>query len=332
LKKNVFSGSDSFAIYQKPNDNKNFIAYGNWEIIDENHQFNSHSFFTISIFNGKTYSLSEEPIKLINEPIINNPSRNTTLATSKKSYLKGVNSVIENCKKNNLQKCIISRIKNIPYQNHNYFNIYKKLTLKYRHGFKYILNHPEHGMWIGVSPETLLKGNRSKGFQTQALAGSKAKDSNTEWSKKEYHEHNYVASYIKDIIQNNGELISEGKTQDITAGNVIHLNREYHFNLDQDLFKFVKKLHPTPAIGGFPTNIALDKIAEMEKHNREFYCGYIGGLNKDECELYINLRCAKITQDKIHIYVGGGVTAESEAEEEFKETEIKSQTLLPVFK
>ena len=49
-------------------------------------------------------------------------------------------------------------------------------------------------------------------------------------------------------------------------------------------------------------------------------------------EIFVNLRCAKIFQNKLNLYVGGGITAESNPEDEFHETEIKAETLLSVIK
>ena len=68
----------------------------------------------------------------------------------------------------------------------------------YNHGFKYILNHPEFGLWIGVTPEILIKGN-STYYETQALAGSKTKSDNQKWGNKEINEHQYVSDYIEII-------------------------------------------------------------------------------------------------------------------------------------
>ncbi|HUN02359.1 MAG TPA: chorismate-binding protein, partial [Niabella sp.] len=44
-------------------------------------------------------------------------------------------------------------------------------------------------------------------------------------------------------------------------------------------------------------------------------------------DLYINLRCMQVGKDKIAIYTGGGITAASDAEEEWQETILKSKTV-----
>jgi isochorismate synthase len=44
------------------------------------------------------------------------------------------------------------------------------------------------------------------------------------------------------------------------------------------------------------------------------------------------LRCARFSEKEVQIFVGGGITSQSNPDDEFMETEIKSQTLLSVIK
>ena len=77
-----------------------------------------------------------------------------------------------------------------------------------------------------------------------------------------------------------------------------------------------------------PKERALTAIKKLEKHNREYYAGFLGILNMDEkIALYVNLRCMKIYHDYLALYVGGGITADSNPEEEWEETGIKAETL-----
>jgi isochorismate synthase len=72
-------------------------------------------------------------------------------------------------------------------------------------------------------------------------------------------------------------------------------------------------------------------IRIVEKHDRGFYTGFLGPWNlSGESKLYVNLRCAQLHKNKMSLYVGGGLTAESNPEDEWEETVRKSQTLLSV--
>ena len=43
-------------------------------------------------------------------------------------------------------------------------------------------------------------------------------------------------------------------------------------------------------------------------------------------QLYVNLRCMKVLDDRLVLYIGGGITHDSVPEEEWEETEIKADT------
>ena len=93
--------------------------------------------------------------------------------------------------------------------------------------------------------------------------------------------------------------------------------------------RMIKNLHPTPAVGGIPKREGLDFISSNEKFKREYYSGYMGDVDLlGERNLYVNLRCAQLNKESISLYVGAGITAESDAELEWGETQNKAQTIL----
>ncbi|HLV50467.1 MAG TPA: chorismate-binding protein, partial [Flavobacterium sp.] len=96
---------------------------------------------------------------------------------------------------------------------------------------------------------------------------------------------------------------------------------------DFDVKNLIQNLHPTPAVCGLPKKEAFDFIWENEGYNREFYTGFIGIEKENMKDYFVNLRCAQIFQNQIQIYVGGGITAESNPEKEWEETELKSGTI-----
>ena len=93
----------------------------------------------------------------------------------------------------------------------------------------------------------------------------------------------------------------------------------------------IAQLHPGPAISGYPKSTAIEKIEEIEAHDRELYTGYLGPLNiEGESSLFINLRCMKVYRDSYDLFVGGGLTKDSDAHSEWEETELKAKTLLNI--
>ena len=77
---------------------------------------------------------------------------------------------------------------------------------------------------------------------------------------------------------------------------------------------------------GLPRDKALKQIKETEQHQRDLYTGVIGVLG-EETALFVNLRCMQLFFEKIRLYAGAGVTADSTVEMEWNETEMKMSNL-----
>ena len=140
---------------------------------------------------------------------------------------------------------------------------------------------------------------------------------------------NYIIEVFKRFDIRNFQI--EGP-QTIQAGNAYHLSTKFSFNksdIINNIGAFIENFHPTPAVCGLPKEKALELILKTEKHNREYYSGFCGPMNMEgKTDLYVNLRRMKILNDKLALYVGGGLTGKSLPKKEWEETELKSRTLL----
>ena len=89
-----------------------------------------------------------------------------------------------------------------------------------------------------------------------------------------------------------------------------------------------KKLHPTPAVCGVPFRFAQQYILDNENFDRKYYSGYLGPVNMaGETNLYVNLRCMQATKKSLLLYAGCGITALSNPENEWEETNAKLSLL-----
>jgi isochorismate synthase len=99
------------------------------------------------------------------------------------------------------------------------------------------------------------------------------------------------------------------------------------------LWELVEALHPTPAVAGQPKDEAIRYIKELEPHDREYYTGFLGPVTKDrEMDLFVNLRCMKVTPEFLALYVGGGITLDSDPADEWEETRLKAESLLQILR
>ena len=264
---------------------------------------------------------------------------------------------IDHIKEGDFKKVVLSRSEKVQVLDPDPIRIFKQLLARYSHAMVYLWFHPETGIWLGATPETLLKAERNR-FNTMALAGTQLfkGETDVEWETKEVEEQLFVTDYILESLEKlqNVENIQASRPYSAKAGNLLHICTDIsgHLKDPEYLKDLVKALHPTPAVCGLPKEKALNFILENEDHSREFYSGYLGEVNfkteqkrntnrrnqenqqfasiLKQTELFVNLRCMKLKDGNAIIFVGGGITKGSNAGDEWMETVNKSQTMKAV--
>jgi isochorismate synthase len=256
----------------------------------------------------------------------------------KPEYLKYVKKIRSKIGNGNFKKVVAARVslKKRP-DDFEVCSYFKKLCNHYPGAFVSLVYTPQYGLWIGASPEILLRSDKS-GFTTYSLAGTKANTQQNKklpWGKKELEEQKIVSDYILNSFQALKVPPQIIGPETISAGNLLHLRSTFVFkSMPVSQWQaVVNKLHPTPAVAGIPKKKAVDFILKNEKNQRSFYCGYLGPVNlENEINLYVNLRCMQVLNKKLAVYVGCGITADSKPVEEWKESKMKAETLLGILK
>lgn len=259
---------------------------------------------------------------------------------SKKEYLEQIETIMNVIKTGKIQKAVLSRIKLVSSVNEEFLPaIFLKLCELFPRAFVYVFKTENH-FWMGATPEpfAFLKNNV---FQTSSVAGTKENSEKflgiENWGNKEKQEQNFVSEHIDKVLHSNHwENIEQNGPYVQQAGNLLHLRTDFISNASTsngNVGNLLNNLHPTPAICGSPTKEALEIITSVEKHNREYYGGFLGPLGiHNPIMLFVNLRCMQITGSRLVLYSGGGITIDSNPEDEWHETEIKTGTLLSVIK
>lgn len=216
--------------------------------------------------------------------------------------------------------------------------LFAKLLGAYQDAFCYVMYHPQIGMWMGATPETLLN-QEGQVLTTMALAGTQVNLNQTEvvWGEKEKEEQRYVTDFIVNQLQPFSESIQVSLPFTKRAAKVMHICTSIEAKLNQvDLKTVVDALHPTPAVCGMPKAITRDFLLEEEGYSRKYYAGYLGELNYASepgilaSRLFVNLRCMEIEREKVNLYIGCGVTEDSDPTSEFIETVNKTTTMKKV--
>ncbi len=247
-------------------------------------------------------------------------------------YKKQVEQLVEAMKRGEIKKAVLSRTVTVERPRLSDADIFQRLSEKYPTAFVSWVYIAGVGRWIGATPETLLDYDGEQ-VETMSLAGTRLAGTLYFWGVKEKEELQIVTDYIYSLFQSFLPVAELGERTTRRAGQVEHLCTPIRGKGVFDgatLSRLVEALHPTPAVGGFPKAEALSLIQQVERHDRKYYGGYCGPIGENKMRLFVNLRCMEMGDCYLRLYVGGGLTAQSQPESEWRETEAKAQTLLSV--
>ena len=249
-------------------------------------------------------------------------------------YKKLVEDAIRSIKLGELKKVVLSRKLQVA-TNRSPLEIFQRLLNKYPNALCYYWYHPSVGTWVGATPEILMRQSGNK-FSTVALAGTmqESEHPNPVWGAKEKEEQQMVTTYIETALADLVIKMQKSDVQAVKAGDLWHLKTTIKGEaFPEKMRSILQSLHPTPAVCGMPLKEARAFILQHENYVRGFYTGYLGELNhgsERETRLYVNLRCMELIDQKALIYVGGGITEDSDPSLEWEETVAKSKTMLQV--
>ncbi|TDN87574.1 isochorismate synthase [Salegentibacter sp. 24] len=279
-----------------------------------------------------------------------------TNAKAKIQHEELVQKAIDAIRQGEFKKVVLSRKEDVQTALEA-LEIFKNLLKKYETAFVYLWFHPQTGIWLGATPEVLLRVERGK-FRTMALAGTQSFQGtiNVNWEDKEIEEQQIVTQAILENLKDKvAGTIHRSEPYTSKAGNLLHLQTDITGMLEpksSTLKELILALHPTPAVCGLPKEKSRKFILKNEAYNREFYSGFLGELNmKKEIKrngnrknqenqayasivkhtsLFVNLRCMKLDAGKARLFIGGGITKDSDPPKEWQETVNKSYTIKSV--
>ncbi len=202
------------------------------------------------------------------------------------------------------------------------------------YSFMYQLNG--EATFLGSTPEKLLS-LQSSYVKTEALAGSMPRgltatqDAINEKklldSAKDREEHAYVLDSIREKLDGITDSLEHAPRPVIKKyANVQHLCTPVAASLSNEMnaVDIVARLHPTPAVGGYPESGALHHIQELEQFERGWYAGPIGWFNTNRrAEFSVAIRSGLIRRKHIQFFAGCGIVEDSDPETEWEETRLK---------
>lgn len=226
-----------------------------------------------------------------------------------------------------IEKAIASRCLVMKHKKLSLAEMFYTLCEVYPKAFIFCFHTRNSGTWLGASPEVLIRCEKGLAM-SMSLAGTRKSGTYGDWDNKNIREQELVTMFVVEKFLKFSKGISISDALTLNAGPVEHRCRYIRGEVEHPM-ELAIALSPTPALCGFPRDEAYTVIENNEKFSREYYGGFCGPVTtNNKFDLFVNLRSMKISGDKVCLYVGGGITADSDPASEWEETERKSETLI----
>lgn len=201
--------------------------------------------------------------------------------------------------------------------------------------FHFCFQFDQDTAFLGASPELLYR-REGRRIRSEALAGTRPRGrtpleddalaADLLASDKDLREHRFVVDSIRSTL---GHLCSRLHVSEDVA--LMKLNDVQHLltpmegllRAEVDDAEILERLHPTPALGGVPTDKAVALIEALEPFERGWYAGPVGWVGADQCEFAVAIRSALVHDRNVSVYTGAGLVPGSQPDQEWDELENK---------
>lgn len=215
-----------------------------------------------------------------------------------------------------------------------------QLRQSYPECYSFIVQVDDETSFIGATPERLASFENGM-FKTEGLAGSASRGKsasedaaiaqNLMRSEKDLEEHQFVVRAIDDSLSPYSYKVDHPNRPQIKKlSNVQHLFTPISASIKEgvQIHELLKKLHPTPAVGGYPKVASVPHIQEIEQIERGWYSAPVGWYNLNGCgEFAVAIRSALLHKNRAYLYAGCGIVSDSDPESEWDETIMKFEPM-----
>ena len=261
---------------------------------------------------------------------------------SRQRWLQNVDHAKDLIEQNVFEKIVMAREERVTTDRQaNATKLLHHLRIEYPDCYSFLYQVNDQAAFVGCTPEKLLSVE-SERLYTDGLAGSISRGKTATQdeilgrkllnSGKDLREHQFVVDSILEKLEYYSSDIDVPEHPGIRKfANVQHLHTPITASLHKsiDILALLKKMHPTPAVGGYPQDQALPYIQQLEQIERGWYAGPIGWINENgRSDFAVAIRSGLIQPNKVRFYAGCGIVKGSDPEAEWRETELKLVPML----
>lgn len=255
---------------------------------------------------------------------------NTT--PSQENWHSSILQVLEKQKEKTIEKIVLARKATFALDaNTNPYLFLKKLIKQSPSANIFALQTGPSSLFMGASPERLYH-RKQRHIQTEAIAGTRKRGVNPIEDEvlgnelltglKEQKEFTLVCDFLLRTLNTLCDQIEPSLPNSlIKTEKVQHLYRSFSGILKSHISdsNLLNALHPTPAVGGSPTAVALSLLSSLEGWDRGLYAGPIGWISSLESSFTVAIRSALIEKGYLHAFSGAGIVEGSCPHAEWEE-------------
>jgi menaquinone-specific isochorismate synthase len=253
----------------------------------------------------------------------------------------GVTRALHSIAEGQLDKIVLAKVLDITAsQPFNLIGSLQNLRDRYPNCYRFSASCGGGETFIGASPERLVAVH-DRQLKTEALAGSAPRGATIGEdegfaaqlldSDKEAREHQLVIDFITQRLASLDIQAQLAEPRLLRLPNIQHRHTPITATMPAQghILDVVGGLHPTPAVAGWPREIACQHIPQYEDFDRGWYAAPIGWVDtQGNGEFAVGIRSALLKGNTARLFAGAGIVAGSDPEKESNEVQMKLQALL----
>ena len=242
-----------------------------------------------------------------------------------------------------LEKIVLSRKTKLEFdETLNPISLASELKNTTHDCFVFCYDFGHESAFVGATPERLFL-REGRQLLSEVVAGTRLRGEDSVdderlavellTSDKDQREHDIVRKSIRQKLHKFVDHL-----QVDTQASILRLARKQHLrsNVEGTLKADVSddmllaRLHPTPAVGGYPTENALPEIARIEPFGRGWYSAPVGWIGAESAQFAVAIRSGFVEGKTLSLFSGAGIVRGSDPDEEWREVENKVQDFISV--